>query len=58
MKDKTFCMTHRNIADMESNGVYFDDDVKQIMEAERAELLCEYSGLPSVKSYEYVKESK
>ncbi len=42
----------RNIADMESDGVYFDDDVKEILRKQREELHCEYSGLPSVKSYE------
>lgn len=42
----------RNIADMESDGVYFDEDVKKIMKEKREELLCEYSGLPSMKAYE------
>jgi hypothetical protein len=42
----------RNIADMESDGVYFDEDVKEILRKQREELHCEYSGLPSVKAYE------
>ena len=42
----------RNIADRESDGVYFDDDVKEILRKQREELHCEYSGLPSVKAYE------
>jgi hypothetical protein len=42
----------RNIADMESNGVYFDESIKEIMKKQRDELHCEYSGLPSVKAYE------
>ncbi len=42
----------RNIADMESDGVYFDDAVKEIMKKQREDLNCNYSGLPSVKSYE------
>ena len=42
----------RNIADMESDGVYFDDSVKEIMKKQREDLNCSYSGLPSVKSYE------
>jgi len=42
----------RNIADMESDGVYFDESIKEIMKKQRDELHCEYSGLPSVKSYE------
>jgi hypothetical protein len=46
----------RNIADMESNGVYFDESIKEIMKKHREELYCEYSGLPSVKSYEQKNE--
>jgi len=42
----------RTIADMESDGVYFDDDVKKLIIEKREELHCEYSGLPSVKAYE------
>ncbi len=37
---------------MESDGVYFSEDVKQELEKKREEMMCEYSGLPSVKSYE------
>jgi hypothetical protein len=42
----------RTISDMESDGVYFPEDVKQKLEKKREEMMCEYSGLPSVKSYE------
>jgi len=42
----------RTISDMESDGVYFSEDVKQELEKKREEMMCEYSGLPSVKSYE------
>ena len=42
----------RTIADMESDGMYFSDEVKEKLEKEREELFCEYSGLPSVKSYD------
>jgi hypothetical protein len=42
----------RTIADMESDGVYFSDEVKEMLEKEKQDLFCEYSGLPSVKSYE------
>lgn len=49
--------THRNIADMDSGGVYFDDNTKEELVKQREELHCEYSGLPSVKAYEDVKES-
>jgi hypothetical protein len=45
----------RNIADMESDGVYFDESIKEIMKKERDELHCEYSGLPSPKAYEEIK---
>ncbi len=44
-------IAHRPLADMESNGVYFDRDEQPVMvEVE----ICEYSGLPSVRSYESV----
>lgn len=42
----------RNIADMESDGVYFDDNIKELLKKQKEELHCEYSGLPSVKAYE------
>jgi hypothetical protein len=42
----------RTMADMESDGVYFPEDVKKELERKREEMMCEYSGLPSVKSYE------
>jgi hypothetical protein len=43
---------NRTIADMESDGIYFSDDVKDELKRQRDELKCEYSGLASVKSYE------
>jgi hypothetical protein len=43
---------YRTIADMESDGVYFPDEVKKELIKKREELYCEYSSLPSVKSYE------
>ena len=42
----------RTISDMESDGVYFPDDIKEKLEQKRVELMCEYSGLPSPASYE------
>jgi len=42
----------RTISDMESNGIYFSDEVKEKLEKEREELFCEYSGLPSPKAYD------
>ncbi len=41
----------RTISDMEGDGVYFPDSVKEELEKKREELYCEYSNLPSVKSY-------
>lgn len=42
----------RTIADMESDGVYFPENIKKELQKKREELKCEYSGLPSVQSYE------
>jgi hypothetical protein len=42
----------RTISDMESDGIYFPDDVKEKLKEYRDELNCEYSGLPSPKFYE------
>lgn len=42
----------RTISDMESDGIYFSQDIKDELKKQRDELLCHYSGLPSVKSYE------
>jgi hypothetical protein len=42
----------KTIADMESDGVYFPDEVKKELYKKREELWCEYSNLPSVKAYE------
>lgn len=41
----------RTMADMESDGIYFPEEVKEELRKQRNER-CEYSGLPSVKSYE------
>ena len=42
----------RTISDMESDGMYFSEEVKEKLEKEREELFCEYSGLPSPRAYE------
>lgn len=42
----------RTMADMESDGVHFPEDVKKELIKMREELHCEYSGLPSPKAYE------
>jgi hypothetical protein len=41
----------KTISDMESDGMYFSDEVKEKLEKEREEMFCEYSGLPSPKAY-------
>lgn len=46
----------RNMADMESDGVYFPEDIKREIIKQKEELHCEYSGLPSPKFYEYIKK--
>ena len=45
----------RTIADMESDGVYFPKEVKAELKKRKEEMTCEYSGLPSVKSYDINK---
>jgi hypothetical protein len=44
----------RTISDMESDGIYFSEDIKSELQKQRDELYCEYSGLPSPKSYETI----
>lgn len=39
------------IADMESDGIYFSDHIKGELKKHREDLHCNYSGLPSVNSY-------
>lgn len=41
----------RTISDMESDGIYFSPEIKEELIKRRNEI-CEYSGLPSIKSYE------
>lgn len=45
---KTF---KRTISDMESDGVYFPEEIKDELVRRKNELTCEYSGLPSVETY-------
>ncbi len=51
-KEIIYKAMNRTIADMESNGIYFTDDVKEKLKEYKDEMNCEYSGLPSVKAYE------
>ena len=48
---KDFVGVKTYIADMESCGVYFTDEQKDVLENERDSLTCHYSGLPSLISY-------
>lgn len=57
-KAKLIKTIDRTIADMEFDGMYFSDDIKKKLEKEREELFCEYSGLPSVKSYNISNNKK
>jgi len=45
----------KTMADMESDGIYFPEEVKEKMREYREELHCEYSGLPSPMAYEKSK---
>ena len=47
----------RTISDMESDGIYFPEEVKEKMKEYRDELHCEYSGLPSPMAYTENKSS-
>jgi hypothetical protein len=57
-KDLVYKAMHRTMADMESDGIYFPEEVKEEMKKQREELYCEYSGLPSVKAYGDKEEDK
>lgn len=48
----------RTIADMESDGVRFPEDIKKELIKNREEQYCEYSGLPSPKFYESLQNIK
>lgn len=46
-------ISYRPLADMHTDGVYFDRD-EQLLVGD--ESICQYSGLPSVTSYEKKEE--
>lgn len=48
----------RTMADMESDGVHFPEDIKKELIKNREESICEYSGLPSPKFYESLQKIK
>jgi hypothetical protein len=45
------------LADMHSDGVYFEEYLREEMKKKREEEICQYSGLPSVQAYEKEKNS-
>ncbi len=47
---------YRTMADMESDGVHFPEDIKKELIKNREESICEYSGLPSPKFYESLQK--
>ncbi len=51
-KQVIYTAVKRTIADMESDGIYFPDDIKEQLKQQKEELHCEYSGLPSVRAYQ------
>ena len=51
-KKKVYKAMYRTMADMESDGIYFPEEVKEKMKEYRDEMHCEYSGLPSPIAYE------
>ena len=51
-KEIIYKAVNRTIADMESDGIYFPEEVKEQLKEYREEMHCEYSGLPSPKSYD------
>ncbi len=53
-KEIIYKAMHRTISDMESDGMYFPEEVKEQLREYREELHCEYSGLPSPKAYESI----
>lgn len=50
-KYKNYMGAKMYIADMETDGVYFSDEQRRLMEEQRERLFCNYSGLPSVSAY-------
>jgi hypothetical protein len=55
-KEIIYKAVNRTIADMESDGIYFPEEIKEKLEEYREEMHCEYSGLPSPKAYESINK--
>lgn len=47
----TYKIMHRTVADMESEGVYFSDEIIEKLKELKEESICHYSGLASTKSW-------
>ncbi len=56
-KKRIYKAMYRTMADMESDGVRFPEEIREELQLAREELNCEYSGLPSPKAYEQPKKS-
>lgn len=56
-KRETIRAMSQTISDMESDGIYFPENVREELKRRREEI-CEYSGLPSVNSYEQTNNQK
>jgi len=50
-KEVYYSSINKTISDMESDGVYFPEEIKEKLKEKREELTCHYSNLPSVISY-------
>lgn len=51
-KKRIYKAMYRTMADMESDGIRFPEEIREELQKTREELNCEYSGLPSPKAYE------
>jgi hypothetical protein len=51
MENKPNSISHRPLSDMEDNGVYFSESIKQELIELREKQHCHYSGLPSMFWY-------
>lgn len=51
-KKKIYKSVVKTMSDMETDGIYFSEEARKKLREYREEMHCEYSGLPSPKSYE------
>jgi hypothetical protein len=50
-EERIYNAIQRTISDMESDGIRFPEEIKNEFEKRREDMVCNYSGLPSVNSY-------